>query len=311
MSIYMEASTAIEVWRRLRAGLSLEGLGLPIVDGRFDLRQLAAPEPSVLREHATPVGHVREMGNLIDVRGARWEKLDFSKARLGSLRFFHSALVDCKFDEADCRKWRMWGGNVQDCTFVRTNLRDSVLGGVDQGRRNRFVNVDFSKADFRGSVHGCAELCNCRFIDTKLDQVDFDGTCFVDCTFAGVLNEVTFNRLDRTIEDPPINAMTRVDFSRATLRWVDFRHLDLETVIWPVDDRHIIVHDFAAVLDRVLSAYEGNEEPYARQMVTYFDAARRWLGPNQRTGIVSKHDLLEIGGDRAVEDFIALMKTAN
>jgi hypothetical protein len=46
-------------------------------------------------------------------------------------------------------------------------------------------------------------------------------------------------------------------------------------------------------------------------MLAYFGTVRKWLGPRQRTGIVNKQELREMGGEKTVEEFIALTKPPN
>ena len=74
----MDPIRATELWGRLLTGRSLEDLGLSVVNGRLDLRGIAAPEPSVVRRHMTAMANLNELGNLVVVRGCDWRNLDFS-----------------------------------------------------------------------------------------------------------------------------------------------------------------------------------------------------------------------------------------
>jgi uncharacterized protein YjbI with pentapeptide repeats len=149
----------------------------------------------------------------------RWADIDFSGADLQSLRLFDTTLDNCSFDEANCRGWRQWGMSIKNCTFRGTNLRDAALGGIDQGKRNSYRRVDFTKADLRGTAHESADVVDCIFVETNLRKVDFQGTVFVNCTFAGELDEVAFARFAFRGESFPPNEMKGVDFRRAKLRW--------------------------------------------------------------------------------------------
>src|SRR5215813_7919414 len=127
----MNPSQAAEVWVRLIGGRSLDGLGLPVQNSRIDLRGLVAPEPRAVRRYVAAFADVTELGNLIVIRGAHWKGIDFSAARLGSLRFFGSTIEDCCFEGAKCRDWRMWGTTVANTSFRSADLRNAALGGVD------------------------------------------------------------------------------------------------------------------------------------------------------------------------------------
>src|SRR5262245_11151261 len=123
-----------EIWRRLLRSESFATLGLPLIDGRVDLRELRAPEPTVVREFATEFAHVRELGGVIELRRVRLDGLDFSGAKLAGLRWMDSTITNCRFDGADCSGWRMWAMNVLDSTFRRAKLRDVSVGGTHDGR---------------------------------------------------------------------------------------------------------------------------------------------------------------------------------
>jgi hypothetical protein len=133
----MALSNATAVWERLVGGKSLHGLDLPLWQGRIDMRSFVAPEPKVTGRYAAANADVTELGGLIAIRGRQWKGIDFSGARLASLRFFDSTLEDCVFD-GSC--------DMVNCTFAQTKL---------------------SKVDFQGTV-----FANCTF-EGQLDEVLF------------------------------------------------------------------------------------------------------------------------------------------
>jgi uncharacterized protein YjbI with pentapeptide repeats len=106
--------------------------------------------------------------------------------------FFDCLLTNSSFDRANCRDLRMWSTTIRDCSFRKTNLRDSGLGGILEGRINHFERVDFSGADMRGTAHGVAAFSDCLFDHTNLTKVEFQGSRFKRCKFIGELREVQF-----------------------------------------------------------------------------------------------------------------------
>jgi uncharacterized protein YjbI with pentapeptide repeats len=229
----MDPIRSAEVWSRLMSGRAVDDLGLPVVNGRTDLSGIAAPEPSVVREYVTLGANVKELGDLVVFRGRRWKKLDFSRGQLKSLRFFDCEIEDCCFDGADCSSWRMWGTSISNTSFKAADLRQAALGGVDNGKRNSFRRVDFTKADLRRTVYVSAEMLGCAFAQTKLAKVDFQGTVFVDCVFEGKLEEVQFHRHAFRGEAFPPNEMKGVDLRKAKLKYVEFQGLDMRFVKLP------------------------------------------------------------------------------
>lgn len=301
----MDTKLIAEVWARLLSGDSLKSLGLPTVNNRVDLRGLAATSPSIFREYLSSALQITKLEDLIAVRGISWKDLDFSKAQLQSLRLFDCTIENCCFDGADCQDWRMWGMQITDTSFRSANLRRATLGAVDDEKRNIYVHVDFTKADLRQTSNKSAQYNTCTFINTKLKKVDFQGSVFRDCKFSGLLEEVLFYDHAFRGETLPCNEMNGVDFRHAQLHHVEFRRLDMTNVMWPEDDEHIIVSDYVGSLDRALAALAGRTDASARRLSAFLEMKRKWAGPHQKVGVISKYDLTYSGGNEAVDWFLS------
>jgi uncharacterized protein YjbI with pentapeptide repeats len=296
-----------EVWARLLGGRSLDGLGLPTVDGRTDLRGLRAPEPTIAGEIQSPI-RARVMKNLVEVRGATWRGLDFSGSSLEHLRVFDSVIDDCVFDDASLRGSRMWGTTISSSRFRGVDMRDCSLGGLDQQRTwNSYRNVDFTLADLRGSSWTSGEMTDCMFTDVNLSNVEFNGTRFTRCTFAGLMREVIFYRHAFRGEDLPPNEMRDVDLRGAQLRSVEFRKLDLDTVRWPEDDDHVVIDDYPAALDRAIGVFRIRDDRTSRAFTAVLELKRKWVGADQRRGVLNKLDWLERHEAAAVDELLAVL----
>jgi uncharacterized protein YjbI with pentapeptide repeats len=200
--------------------------------------------------------------------------------------------------------WRLWSTRISDTTFRSTDLRGSVLGAVQDGKRNGFRNVDFGTTDLRRTAYVSAEFNACTFAYTRLDKVDFQGSTFADCSFEGELREVMFYREGFRGGAYPPNEMVGVDFSRAELRWCAFRGLDLDDVRLPHNDDHIVLNDFPEMLDRLLLALRGREDLGSKTMVAVFADARKWAG---RRGVLNKKDLLEMAGEDGLKMVLKIL----
>ena len=305
-------SLNIEVWDRLLQGGPLEGLSLPTKDGRIDLGGLSLPEPAVLRRWQKPFANVTQIEPIAVLRRIKWENLDFSGSKLNSLRFYESEVSNCLFEHCELKDWRLWGTSIRDCSFRGANLRDSALGatvedGSLRGKRNVYCGVDFTEADLRGTVYSSAIFEKCTFRNTKLVKIDFGTSTFVDCQFEGELREVIFWRNGVRKEAFPPGEMANVDFSRAKLRDVEFRGLNLEGVRLPRDSEHILVKNFSAVLDKLIDALERQGDRTARILVAGFQINRQWACPGA-PGVLNTRDLAEAGDD-AVERVQELLRT--
>ena len=204
-------------------GRSLDRLDLPVNNGRIDLRGISLPEPLRSARYATSLGVVDKVEGATVIRNSKWHDLDFSGSKLKTLRLFDCELQNCSFDNCDLRDLRLWSTKIVESTFRRANLKESALGGVQNGSRNLFEGVDFTEADLSRTAYTAALFHRCTFSHTKLEKVDFQTTAFSECKFEGPLSHVLFYRRAFNGEAFPPNEMVDVDFRRATLRFVEFR----------------------------------------------------------------------------------------
>jgi uncharacterized protein YjbI with pentapeptide repeats len=296
-----------EIWSRLVDGKPLDGLGLGLRNGRLDLSSLIAPEPTIDMKIHTALIDVVKLDGLMSFKNATFQSLDFTGSQLNHLRFINCTLDNCVFNNCSCQDWRLWATTVTNTCFQSANLRDALLGGVENGKRNSFQNVDFSKTDLRGSCYTASEFTNCVFKNTRLDRVDFQTSTFADCTFEGELREVLFYRRGFKAEAFPENKMTNVDFRHAKLRWVEFRGLDLESVRFPEDNDHIIVNDYAKTLDRLVQTFKDKTDLNSRKLAGIFMMDQKWAGAKQQRGVWNKNDLLEIGGEDGLRKVLEIV----
>jgi uncharacterized protein YjbI with pentapeptide repeats len=304
----VNAELTSNIWRCLTTGTGLESLRLPVHEGRIDLRGLSAPQPAVVCEQQYAGATVQELGGVTTIRGARWHRLDMSNSVLSSLRFLDCSIEDCRLDGAACDDWRLWATRVSHVTFRGANLRNAALGGIHEGRRNAFLDVDFTKADLRGSAHGSADFERCTFHTTNLKKVDFQGSVFRDCVFVGKLDEVMFYDYMFRGEAFPRNEMQGVDFSRAIFRNVEFRHLDMADVRWPVNDDHVVVDGYVPALDRVLALVAGRTDLPARRLAGTVGMMRKWAGPKQQVGVVTQSWIREVAGGELADEALRIFK---
>jgi uncharacterized protein YjbI with pentapeptide repeats len=153
-------SLNLEIWDRLFRGESLSGLPIPVQNGRLFLGELSMPDPSIIQEYrsriqverGTKTINVREIQPNAIFQGVTWKDLDFSGSKLKSIRFFGCELYNCSFEECQLQDLRLWSTKMIKSSFKAANLRNSALGGLQDGRRNLYSCVDFSEADLRSAA---------------------------------------------------------------------------------------------------------------------------------------------------------------
>jgi uncharacterized protein YjbI with pentapeptide repeats len=298
-----------EIWQRLIQGKGLEGLGLGLIDGRVDLRGLAIPEPQPVQTVRTPIADMTKVVGITNIKGVEWKRLHFSSAQLTGLVFTDSSLNDCIFDQCKMKGIRVWATDFSNVRFRSVDLRNSLLGGTNEVKRTTYRNVEFVSADMRGTVYTDTEFTKCDFKKCRLDKVDFQSSAFVDCSFEGELREVLFYRRGFRKGNFPENEMTRIGFTRARLRWTEFRGLDLNDVSFPEDDEHIVIEDYPGICEYLIERLEAGSSKGAQVLGAVLRDEKKWLGKNQRVRILNERDILEAAGKEALETVLEVVGT--
>lgn len=246
------------------------------IDGRLDLRGLPARGLWVFH---LPV-----------LRPARWRNLDLTGADLRDLFLVPPGgrIENCRFDRADCRDWRLFGGIFQDSSFVRSDLRGGMVG-----KGTRWFNVDFSYANVRRSQSSGGWFEGVRFDHAALFRREFSSDVLDACSFAGLVEDCQFGG-----PNAPPDLLRRVDFSQATLKYARFWGQDLENAVPPSESDHVILRHPRCVYDELIRAIETDaSHPLAwREMSVRIE--RDELGPNQRFHAIHVSQL-GLSGDAA------------
>jgi uncharacterized protein YjbI with pentapeptide repeats len=274
------------------------------------------PEPKILERWQTALANVERFESNGIFYSTKLQNLDFTGSNLPSLHFSDCEIRNCCFDHCNLKGLRLRATTIGECSFQGADLSGTPLGvaavtGPFAGRRNSFFEVDFSGADLRGTVYVAAAFRRCDFSNAKLARIGFGTSTFADCKFAGELREVQFWRSDlfaRGYPDDafPPNEMVNVDFSRARLRDVEFRGLALDRVRLPDDEEHIVIRDFANVLDKLIGALTTEGDQTAKILIAYLGAYRKWTVSGAR-GVLNKLDF-SVAGDDAVDRMVGLLR---
>jgi uncharacterized protein YjbI with pentapeptide repeats len=303
---------ADEAMARLAAGRPLEDLPIGEHDGRLDLRFLPAPVLRRWQRFEAEGWFVEVLGDLVTLRDARVERIDFSGAQMSAFRIHDCRIADCRFDGAICRDWRLWGTEVVDCSFVKANLRGSAVGTWHEGRRNVWRRVDFARSDFRAGVSLGAVFEDCDFAGAQLAKVEFQQCTLAGCRFAGDLVEVSFDGRDLDSRPPP-SPMRDVNLAEAVLTLVEFRGDDLEGIVLPKDPDVWLLPRVRPVARQALVLIDGDERPEARSLRALLNNRLRGPGTDTEADLPNRRDYLDLGGPPLLalaEDVLARAQTA-
>jgi len=198
----------------------------------------------------------------------------------------------------------MWATKVKDCSFVGAALRESALSTGDQAGVCRWEDVDFDRADLRGSHFLGGQILRCSFRDAKLDEVNFLQTDIDGVLFSGEVRGVLFDQRVIASIRPTSKVIKNADFSGAVFDNSEFLGCRFENVSWP--DGIMVVPYFRLVVARVMSYLVGNDSVEARlaraALAGWVKAPGVADSPDvapDSTGIVNLADLSTYGSEDA------------
>lgn len=295
---------AEEVFHRLATNKPLHDLKLGEHNKRVDVRGICAPEVSKAKMPPFRNWSLQKLSGQVTFKNVHFEDMDFSGAQLAHLRFFNSRITNCRFDNAQCEDWRLWAADVSSTTFFDANLYKAVLGPWYEGRGNTYRLVNFSRADMFMLNSPAATYIDCDFSHARLEKIEFQSSSFIRCRFAGELREVIFWNHGYKTGKPDPNPMEDVDFSEAKLRWVEFRRLNLDRVLFPQDDTHVVLRNYECVLQKALLAARNSQHQSANGIAAVFQHRLKWIGLEQEVGVFNLLDFREAGGVEE-EEFVS------
>jgi len=69
----------------------------------------------------------------------------------------------------------------------------------------------------------------------------------------------------------------------------------------PEGDDYIVVENYLTKLDRALDLLKGQTDVASKTLSAILAMKRKWAGPNQKRGVLSKRELIEAGASKAVK----------
>ena len=286
---------ASQVLESLRRRESVRDLSFGEHRGRLDLRGLSiVPNVVTTSRPAGPYSVTKARG-FADLRSVALEDLDLAFSDMQHLRVFGGEIANCVFDYSQLRDLRLWGVTVSRTSFREADMREAVLGGWLEGKGCTYRNAVFEGADLRGIPTPSTEFEDCNFGRAKLDKVEFDSD-FVRCRFVGLLREVIFHAAHPTGAKRHPNRLVDVDFGEAEFRWVEFRGFDLNQVVLPRTGNLMVVEtNFRCVLETALDILETSRgDPSLRAVLAL---TLRTAGASQSRGVLNLDDLQDIVTD--------------
>jgi len=306
---------ASSIFNALRAGKRLKARHLRVHEGRIDLRGLPLPKPVPKGKLKLPSSESAPSFEFTIIRG-RFEAANVSLKRvdLSFSDLSHAVWKACDFEDSLLCKAIVSQGffrscHFEDVVFDGADLRDTLVGGCEGETITSFKRTSFRNADLRHTYYQYPVFEDCDFSHAKLDGVDFQGSRFTRCKFAGKMTRLWFRglytspstsrgtkhraRLRTTGIDPDSiwNPMADVDFSEAYLDDSMFvNQIDLSRCRFPDDGVHIVVKDrekvYSAVGKEIAESWSEPARSEALALLERFANRKDQVG--QRMDVVNR-----------------------
>ena len=184
---------------------------------------------------------------------------DFSMSDLSEVVFENFS--NCIFNKTVCKNTRFWGCFFDDCTFSRVDLSDTYIGAWGGGQNNcKFVKCKLGKA-FSGSyitnaVFDHCKIKGCMLFCLYMENVRFSGLIDDLMIRKMSIDDITRNQtaakateviakilhvIKRDDIDVSKVQVKDIDFSMATMQFLDFSECELQNIVPPTDDKHLLI----------------------------------------------------------------------
>lgn len=215
--------------------------------------------------------------------------------------FSNTKWTDCVFRGCSFKRCDLYWARFEGCTFERVRFEDCWLQNFSFGfpspkNLGRFTDVEFIRGVFSRAYFSYPLFERCHF-RCKLDNIDFRGSQFVNCSFEGILDGVGFYGIYDSSEELlkalarrqiPFNPMRNIDFTKATFQAIGIRNgVDLSTCKFPADGV-LYIKDNAEVFSEVARRIE-----------------REWTGEERERGI---GQAISYGSHRAHPDGVIYIR---
>lgn len=187
---------------------------------------------------------------------------DFTKSDLTEVVFENVNFYNCIFNKTICAATRFWCCFFESCSFTRVDLSDTYLGAWGGGQNN----CTFTKCKF-GRITNASYITNTTFDNCKIKNCRIDCFYMENVRFSGWINDLMIRKMQKeeimqyqtserasqvikhinehvkmkNIFDSPKVIMKDIDFSLATMQFLNFEDCDFQNMVPPKNDKHLYI----------------------------------------------------------------------
>lgn len=293
-----EMNSGITEWRKALSE-HMQSRGACREGDRTLVQNFAAPRQSNVRGSWLVGRQKVESVPNCTIRDTELVTTHFRGCDLRNLRVSRTRVEDCVFEDCDLTDLRCWNSEWNNVEF--RNCRMSVILGSRrsppaEGNPVRFRGVRMVGGRWTDGVAGDTVFENCAWEKCPIRKYAFQSCTFTYCSFHSDLRDVEF-----AIQYPngAPSVLNVCDFAKARFCEVEFRQTTLPKVIWPENDDTIVIRrNFGGALDTLIAELSKMPEQDARALAAGYGSHRKWLHPEQDSGVISLLEVRDFAGEK-------------
>jgi uncharacterized protein YjbI with pentapeptide repeats len=278
--------------------------------GRLDLRGFTFPDCRTEEKFSIDGYEVELLEEVPVFKKTIVANADFSGGKLGPSIWKKCTFKNVLFDEANLSGFKARGCRFDSVSFLKADVRGAAF--LRLKRQDTILqNVTFRESDMRTVVFDMPMIEGCDFSFANLKKVNFSGSRFKNCKFAGLVEEVFFRGYNPYQRRKIRNPMESIDFSEAELRNVAFRdEIDLSKVKFPKDEECLVLYNQREVYLKARKVIErewtGDHRKWALGLMKnlYLKESKK----GQHMDFYNKKDDMKYFGEEYANRFFSLLK---
>lgn len=213
-----------------------------------------------------------------------WRNLVFRDCAISGLAFTDWELEDCLFENCEI-SIRNWKTRYRRVRFSDCDMRSFSFGADDATNANSFAEVTLERCKLQSVIIDHAVFEDCRFVDCRMERVEFRQARLYCTAFAGKLDDMVFGCYYR---EPTV--LDGVDFTAASLSCCAFRNVKASEIKTPTVAGQYLIKDFIGfikTLDEAVTAHAGDRRIRLSEIFTPHHV------PGSKIEIVNENDFQE------------------
>lgn len=195
-----------------------------------------------------------------------FSNVDFSKSTFNAVVFKNCRFQSCVFSKVKFSSVKFIECEFTECSLVDAAFKDCLLGpSVEKLKLNAFTKCEFINVKFKDVLIRSAVFRRCLF-SRSIKNIDFGLSIFNKCKFVGDMEDIMFYGFECT-EKAHRGELLEVDFSMAHFKFVGFKGLNLDQVVFPKNSKFAVLQDYNNFLKSALNELDSIKDKNSAELL--------------------------------------------